>query len=242
MSFSRQHKLTKIQLTQKNLLGTAQVAPQGTIFLEIYIFDLANNKMTVAHQAAVEIAVQPPHVAGVNRRLIPPVVARTQDPQLIQDYLSGTKHLFATAMLYSTTMTDHSDALGGNWSASAHFVTGNPESSRGGGSSSRGSRAQWLYFVFDQLSISLEGTFAFYVAISSLSLTSPDMAGMAETVGGRATREFTVLVQAPRGDKPSKLPSSRSCCVSLILTYCFLDSTERQVLRHLESAGAYVRS
>lgn len=89
--------------------------------------------MTGSNQVNVEIVVQPPPTVGVNRWLVPPVVARTRDAQLVEDYLNGAKHVFATATLYASNMDDYSSALGGNWNVSAQLVTENAAPSRGGG-------------------------------------------------------------------------------------------------------------
>lgn len=156
-------------------------------------------------QAHLEIVVQPPTIVGVNRWLVPPVVARTRDPQLLQDYLSGEKHVFATAVLYASNMEDYSSALGGNWNVSAQFVAENSSSSRSGGSSSRSSNQQWLYFILNPVSISMEGKFAFNVVVSALSLPSSSEAGVSQVVVGRSTRQFTVVIQPPRPERPSAL-------------------------------------
>lgn len=158
--------------------------------------------MTVSTQASLEIVVQPPPTVGVNRWLVPPVVARTRDPQLIEDYSSGGKHIFATAMLYSSNMDDYSSALGGNWNVSAQLVLESSSSSRSGGSSSRSSSQQWLYFIFNPVSVSMEGMFAFNVVVSALSLSSPSEAGGSQVVAGRSTRHFTVAAHPPRAERP----------------------------------------
>lgn len=159
--------------------------------------------MTGSNQVNVEIVVQPPPTVGVNRWLVPPVVARTRDAQLVEDYLNGAKHVFATATLYASNMDDYSSALGGNWNVSAQLVTENAAPSRGGGSSSRSANQQWLYFIFNPVSVAMEGMFAFNVVISALSLSSPAQAGVSQVVGGRATRQFNVLAQPPRVERPS---------------------------------------
>ncbi|ROV94489.1 hypothetical protein VSDG_05900 [Cytospora chrysosperma] len=162
-------------------------------------------------EVAVEIAVQPPRTVGVGRRLVPPVVARTSDPQLISDVLNNDKHVYATSMLTSSNGGDSSAALMGSWSVTAQLVT----SSGGSGGSSRRSRSRWLYFVFDRLSIGVQGTYTISVVVSALSLTD----GVSVVVGGRTTRQLTVVNQAAPPERPS--------------------SAERQVLRQLEEAGFY---
>lgn len=158
-------------------------------------------------QANIDIAVQPPPNVGVNSWLIPPVVARTRDPQLLEDYSSGAKQLFATAMLYSSNMDDYTSVLGGNWNVSAQLVTESSSSSRGGGSSSRSSGQQWLYFIFNPVSVAMEGIFAFNIVVSALNLSSPDEAGVSQVVGGRATRQFNVVSEPPQAVRPCKSAS-----------------------------------
>lgn len=161
-----------------------------------------SNKMTVSSQATLEIVVQPPQIVGVSQWLVPPVVARTRNRQLIEDYASGDKQIFATAVLYSSNMEDYSSALGGNWNVSAQLITEGSTSSRSGGSSSRSGSQQWLYFIFNPVSVSMEGMFAFNVVVSALSLSSPSAAGASQVVAGRSTRHFTVVAQPPRPERP----------------------------------------
>lgn len=163
--------------------------------------------MTISKQAHVEIAVQPPSTAMINRWLAPPIVARTRDPQLLQDYTNGGKHLFATAMLYSSNMEDYTSVLAGNWNVSAQLVMETPASGRnggGGGSCSGSLSEQWLYFIFDPISVAMEGVFAFNIVVSALSLSPPEKAGMSEVVGGRATRQFSIVSQCSRVEKISR--------------------------------------
>lgn len=154
-------------------------------------------------EVAVEIAVQPPRTVGVRRRLIPPVVARTSDPQLIADVMNNNKHVYAALMLTSSNGGDFSTALIGSWSVTAQLLT-----SSGGGASggSRHSRSQWLYFVFDRLSIGVQGTYTISVVVSALSLTE----GISVVVGGRTTRQFTVVSQAAPPERPSMTQRSFS--------------------------------
>lgn len=169
--------------------------------------------MPRSNQASIEIAVQPPPTVGVNRWLVPPVVARTRDPQLLEDYLAGARHLYATAMLYSSSnMEDYTSVLGGNWNASAQLLT--ESSSRGGGgSSSRSGSEHWLYFIFNPVSVGMEGTFVFNIVVSALSL-SADEAGTSQAVGARATRQFTVVSHNPRAERPCRSRSlSNSQCL-----------------------------
>lgn len=155
-------------------------------------------------QAHIEIAVQPLPYVGVSRTFVPPVVARTRDPQLLEYFRTGTRQLFATAMLFSTNMDDCTSFLIGNWNASAKLVSESSGHSRGGGSSSRSSAEQWLYFIFNPVSIAVEGIFAFNLVVSALEMSSPDEAGVSQVVGGRATRQFNVVARPPRAVRPSK--------------------------------------
>lgn len=188
-------------------------------------------------QADVEIVVEPPLVVGVNRWLVPPVVARTRDPQLVDDYLTGSKTIFATAMLYSSTMDDYTSSLGGNWNVTAQLINAVSSSSRGDGSSSRSNSEQWLYFIFNPVSVNLEGLFSFNIVISALTSPSSEGAGMSQVVGGKPTRFFNVVAHPPRVEKPSK-PSKGSSKIEITLIY-HTGSSERQLLRHLQAAGLY---
>lgn len=149
-------------------------------------------------EVAVEIVVQPPSIVGVNRRLRPPVVARTSDPQLISEVMNNDKHVYATSMLTSSTGQDASSALNGSWNVAAQLVT---SSGGGGGSSSRHSRSRWLYFVFDPVQIRTQGIYTFSVVVTALNITE----GSAVVVGGRTTRQVTVVNQATRPERPSKI-------------------------------------
>lgn len=164
--------------------------------------------------ANIEIAIQPPTAIGVNRWLSPPVVVRTRDRQLLEHYLSGSKQLFATAILYSSNMVDYSATLGGNWSCSAQLVmvhqtggTNNNRAGRAGGGASAAPQ-EWLYFVFNPVSVGAEGLFYFKIVVSALSLSSPDGqqggGAVSEVVGGRTTTQFSVLPDAPRHYRPSE--------------------------------------
>lgn len=141
--------------------------------------------------ANIDIAVQPPPIAGVNLPLNPPLVAKTQDQALMQAFQNGSKHVSAFAVLYSPGMEDHGYAQRGNWTVSAQLVH----------SSSSG---DWLYFVFNQLSVAVEGTYVWNVAVTVMG------AGVSNTVGGTFSREFTVQAQAPPSNEPSK--SCLFCC------------------------------
>lgn len=160
----------------------------------------------------VEIEVQPPSSVGINRRLIPPVVARTNNPQLIEDYLAGNKDVFAVAMLTSSNGDDQTAILNGNYSTQGQPITlhGSNGGSHGGGSSSRQSAHKWIYFIFQGLSIPIPGTYTFTICVNALSYTE----GFSMTVGGKTTNEFTVVNQAVAPARPSK-----QLVLSLIYTH-----------------------
>ncbi|ROV88717.1 hypothetical protein VPNG_10222 [Cytospora leucostoma] len=149
-------------------------------------------------EVSVEIVVQPPLRVGVSRWLIPPVVARTSNPGLVQEFADNRKHVYATAMLTSSDGEDYSTILNGNWNVNANLVADSGGSGSGGGSSSRHARNRWLYFVFHPVSIGLGGTFSFSVVVSALSLES----NSCMVVGGRSTRQFTVVNQPVPPEKP----------------------------------------
>lgn len=188
-------------------------------------------------QADIEIVVEPPLIVGVNRCLVPPVVARTRDPQLLDDYQTGSKSIFATAMLYSSNMDDYTSSLGGNWNVTAQLITEVSCSSRGGGSSSRSNSEQWLYFIFNPVSVTMEGLFSFNIVVSALGSPSSNEAGMSQVIGGRPTRYFNVVAHPPRAEKPSE--SFQSPKTSRYILKCYSGSSERQILRHLHAAGLY---
>ncbi|KUI55579.1 hypothetical protein VP1G_02951 [Cytospora mali] len=165
-----------------------------------------------SREVSVEIVVQPPSMIGVNRRLVPPIVARTSDAQLIEDYLNNNKQVYATAMLTSTSGQDYTPVLNGTWNVNAQLVQ---TSSSGGGSSSRHGHNRWLYFIFSPVYIGRQGTYTFSVVISALSLAD----GTSLVVGGRTTRQITVANQHTRPERPG--------------------SSEREILRQLQAAGLY---
>ncbi|KUI65247.1 hypothetical protein VM1G_00824 [Cytospora mali] len=166
-----------------------------------------------SREVSVEIVVQPPSTVGVNRRLVPPIVARTSDAQLIEDYLNNNKQVYATAMLTSTSGQDYTPVLNGTWNVNAQLVQ--TSSSGGGGSSSRHAHNRWLYFIFSPVYIGRQGTYTFSVVVSALSLAD----GTSLVVGGRTTRQITVANQHGRPGRPS--------------------SSERDILRQLQAAGLY---
>lgn len=163
----------------------------------------ANTPESSEQNVKVEIVVQPPLTVGVRRRLIPPVIARTDHPQLLDDYLAGRKSVFGTAMLTASNGADMSAILDGNYNVQGQPVTVHPESSgkNGGGSSSRQEPHRWIYFIFTGLSIPVPGVYTFTVCVNALV---PDQ-GCVLTVGGKASRSFTVVDQAVAPARPSKL-------------------------------------
>lgn len=152
----------------------------------------------------VEIVVQPPLVVGARRRLIPPVVARTDNPQLLEDYMTGKKSVFGTGMLTASNGADVSALLEGNYNVQGQPVTVHPDNSSGnggGGSSSRQEPQKYIYFIFTGLSIPVSGVYTFTVCVNALDIGQ----GCVFTVGGKASRAFTVTDQAVAPARPSKL-------------------------------------
>lgn len=152
----------------------------------------------------VEIVVQPPLAVGVRRRLIPPVVARTENRQLLEDYMSGKKSVFGTLMLTASNGDDMTTLLTGNYQVQGQPVTVHPENSGGGSSSSSSSRHKphkYIYFIFNGLSITVPGTYTITVCVNALILDQ----GCVMTVGGKASRAFNVVEQAVAPARPSKL-------------------------------------
>ncbi|KAI7785097.1 hypothetical protein LA080_008133 [Diaporthe eres] len=177
----------------------------------------ANTPESSEQNVKVEIVVQPPLTVGVRRRLIPPVIARTDHPQLLDDYLTGRKSVFGTAMLTASNGVDMSAILDGNYNVQGQPVTVHPENSgkNGGGSSSRQEPHRWIYFIFTGLSIPVPGVYTFTVCVNALV---PDQ-GCVLTVGGKASRAFTVVDQAVAPARPSR--------------------AERRVLQTLETFNLY---
>ncbi|KAI3397709.1 hypothetical protein diail_10478 [Diaporthe ilicicola] len=155
----------------------------------------------------VDIAVQPPSLVGVNRRLIPPVVARVNDPQLIEDYMNSVKDIFATLMLTAGNGQDQTVMLSGNYNVRGQPVTvhgnggGGGSSGSSSSSSSRHQEQKWIYFIFTGLSIQLPGTYTCTVCVNSLDYSQ----NFVLTVGGKATRQFQVVNEAVVPARPGKL-------------------------------------
>lgn len=150
----------------------------------------------------VEIVVQPPVAVGQGRRLIPPVVARTDHARLVEDYLSGKTTVFATIMLTASDGNDATASLQGNYQKQGQPITVHPDNSSGGGSSSsRQAPHKWIYFIFSDLSISVPGEYTFTVCVNNMVHAE----GCVITVAGKASRAFNVLTQAVAPGRPSKL-------------------------------------
>lgn len=151
----------------------------------------------------VHIVVQPPERVGVRRRLVPPLVARTDNPQLVEDFLSGAKHVFATLMLTNSNGTDATVNLRGNYSVDGQGVNLRPKASKkkGGGSSSSSQKPhKWIYFIFPGLSISEPGMYTLTVCVNTLSLPQAFMT----TVAWKASRVINVVNEAEPPGRPSK--------------------------------------
>lgn len=174
----------------------------------------------MSSEVEVEIAVQPPHTAGVNRVLRPALVARTRDPHLLENH-NTIQGVFATAVLFSASgdMVDCTAFLEGTYGASAQLVVhtstgGAAGSSRGssrrsgGGIPSSATGVQWLYFIFDPLRVTMPGTYTFNVVVSALSLELQQ----AVTVGSQSTRQITIVDGIPNPES-----AGRSCSITLYL-------------------------
>jgi hypothetical protein len=150
----------------------------------------------------VHIVVQPPERVGVRRRLVPPLVARTDNPQLLDDFMSGRKHVFATLMLTASNGADATSNLRGTYSRDGQGVNLYPKNSKkkGGGSSSSSQRPhQWIYFIFPGLSVSEPGMYSLTVCVNTLALPDAFMT----TVGWKATRVITIVNEAVPPGRPS---------------------------------------
>ncbi|KAL1849622.1 hypothetical protein Daus18300_013229 [Diaporthe australafricana] len=165
----------------------------------------------------VDVEVQPPGVVGVGRRLIPPVVARINDPQLIDDYLNGAKDVFATLMLTLGNGQDQTGILNGNYNVRGQPITIHSDGGGSGGGSSSSSQGpqKFIYFIFTGLSIPVAGTYTFTVCVNTLSFTQ----GFVLTVGGKTTRQFRVVNEAVAPARPGR--------------------SEARALRMLEKNGLY---
>lgn len=154
-------------------------------------------------EVRVDIEVQPPGVVGVSRRLIPPVVARINDAQLIEDYMSGARDLFATLMLTLGNGQDQTSILNGNYHVRGSPVTIHSDDGGRGGSSSSSSQGpqQFIYFIFTGLSIPVPGTYTFTACVNALDFSQ----NCVLTMGGKTTRQFRVVNEAIAPARPSKL-------------------------------------
>lgn len=150
----------------------------------------------------VEIVVEPPLIVGVQRRLIPPVVARTEDQQLLEDYLAGKKQVFGTLMLTASNGNDKTSLFSGNNHATGQPVTVPSSSSgSGGGSSSRHRPHEYIYFIFTGLSITQAGIYTIRVCVNELDVRL----GYLVTVGEKVSQVFDVVNGAVAPARPSKL-------------------------------------
>lgn len=184
----------------------------------------------------VEIVVQPPLTVGVQRRLIPPVVARTDNRQLLEDYMAGKKSVFGTAMLTASNGADMSTSMQGNYNVTGQPVTVHPESKGGSGSSSSRQEPQkYIYFIFNGLAISTPGMYTFTVCVNALA---PEQ-GCVVTVGWKASRAFTVVNQAVAPGRPSKLIRDLYRIGQTGYSLALLGRDERRVLQTLENFNLY---
>ncbi|POS77464.1 hypothetical protein DHEL01_v204142 [Diaporthe helianthi] len=151
----------------------------------------------------VHIVVQPPQRVRARRRLVPPLVARTDSPQLLEAFLNGTKHIYATlALTASNGFDDATYNLTGTFSVSGQGVNSYPRGSKkkgGGSSSSSQTPHQWIYFVFPGLGIREPGLYTFTVFINALDYSTKSLTVLCD----KASRTFNVVYEAEPPGKPS---------------------------------------
>lgn len=146
--------------------------------------------------------------------------------------MNHTRTIYATAMLTSSTGEDYTSILNGNWNVTAQLVVNS--SSGGGGSSSRHSGDEWLYFIFNPVSIGMAGEYTFSLIVSAMNLVNRTSV----VVGGKSTRQVTVVNRAVAPTRPSKTRQFVYIERGTSLTR-YLGSSERHVLRRLEAEGLY---
>lgn len=144
----------------------------------------------------VEIAVQPPVVAGVDRILQPAFIARTCDQKLIRGHEGGST-IFATLALNASTGQDMTTLVAGQTSVSAQILEDQAFGSSGSSSSSSSNLKKWLYFIFHPIGVNVAGIFNFVVWVHDFQ----DNASV--VVGYNATRDFTVMEKIPATQRPS---------------------------------------
>lgn len=164
-----------------------------------------SSSQTRGYNYEVHVVVQPPRRVRVRRRLVPPVVARTDSPQLLEDFLNGTKHIYATlALTASNGVDDATLDLLGTYSVSGQGVNSFPPGSKkkGGGSSSSSSSQrphQWIYFVFPGLAIREPGLYSFTVSVNALDYSTSSLTVLCN----KASRAVNVVDEAEPPAKPS---------------------------------------
>ena len=147
-----------------------------------------------SRQIHLSIVVQPPTMVGLGEFLVPPVVARTSDPEILQIAMGhATKYIFASLVLESTTGKIYTAALNEGASDSGHLVQNSGGS--GGSSSSAG---YYVYFIFNSVSISKAGTYTIAVLVHIMENAT------CWTVGKKSTRQITVVNDAVPAERPSK--------------------------------------
>lgn len=147
--------------------------------------------------------VQPPQRVRAMRRLVPPLVARTDNPQILEDFLNGRKQIFATLALTASNGNDATQKLTGTFSVSGQGVNSYPPGSKkkgGGSSSSSQAPHKWIYFIFSGLAIRESGLYTFTVYVNELDYASKSQRVLCD----KASRPVTVVDEHESPGKPSR--------------------------------------
>ncbi|KAG8166281.1 hypothetical protein KVR01_004833 [Diaporthe batatas] len=153
------------------------------------------------------IVVQPPERVGAGTWLVPPLVARTDSPRILEIFRDRPVDIFATLMLTGSNGVDATGSnIDGNRSASGQLLESQPPGSQnktGDGSSSSGSSSQaprqWIYFIFSGLSIKKAGVYTFTVGVSDMNRQADEV----ETLSIEKSREVNVVDEQVPPGRPS---------------------------------------
>lgn len=150
--------------------------------------------------------VQPPQRVRTRRRLVPPLVARTDSPQILEDFLNGTKQIFAMLSLRASNgFDDATHNLTGTFSVSGQGVNSYPPGTKkkgGGSSSSSQAPHQWIYFIFSGLAVREPGIYTFTVFVNAMDYSTKSQSVLCD----KASRPVTVV----DGHEPPGKPSTFS--------------------------------
>lgn len=144
---------------------------------------------------SIEIVVQPPNKAGVGRTLQPPIIARTNDAQVIEDYQSNTRDFFGyITPAWAADGNFYPNEIDGATSVSPQLLEQNRSSSHS---------TKWLYFIFNHVRMKLEGDWYLCVGVN-------DKVGMgSQNIGMVSTRLVKIESRAPNAEHPSTSVSSK---------------------------------